>query len=353
MNLASMFIDLSVKGGSSALTTLGAISKGLGAITVVANQASQLIGTVSNLARTNAELGNSYLNLNKEISISSDRIQRWEIAARKSGAQASDVSSSFIGLRDSLMKIGESGSSGYLATFLSQVNEIDKTFDRSRFFSGADLDYTMNIIRKLAREGTMNVGHLRKALAELGISDAMGSFMMRSDIDLSQIDSALIKSNSQLKNLESMQGFFVEMDATMSNAFASIAEIFSDKSFLNSIKELVTSLAELIKSLAVVVKESGVINGVVSGVKTANKLVNNPAGMLTSAIDRMEKILGLTTPMNSRDFEYGNVNINQNITNNIQTQDDARSIGNSIGTSTSNANNDLKTVFDSMKTGTK
>lgn len=351
MNLGSLFVELGVKGGTQANGKVKELRDGLRDAAIIANQTVQLMSKVyegtKQLVQENTAWGVSLTNASKDLNISTDSLQRWDYAARLTGAKAGEMDSAFKSLQGTILGIADSGElPDYFAHLMSQMNEVDKSFDADRFRSG-DLEYAMTMIRKLANNGTTDLARLNKALSAMGFSDGVSNFLKNGTTNLGSISKNLIVDKNGVKSLDQMYKSLVEIEQVSQVAFADIAKMF-DKDLLDDFKDLVIELADLVKALLTLSKDTGLIGQIADFIKTtgsgvklittginaagdANKKYSNEAvdKLLTDVAHRREQ-KRIASEMNTIEDKSPNALIagGVQIINNITSMDDAYAIGN-------------------------
>lgn len=261
MNIGSLFVELGVKGGTMAISQVGSLHKGLRDTALIANQTvqmmSKLYGATKDIVKENASLGKELSNTSAELDISTDRLQRWDYAARLSGAQVGEMDSAFRSLQSSLLGIRDNDVPEYFQYLFAQMDKVDKNFDAKKFLSG-DLDYAMESIRNLAKNGEYDLARLNAALSSLGFSNGISTFLKLSDVKLGSISKDLIIPKGSIQDLDKMYEGLIQIEQISRTAFADFAKVF-DKQLISDIGQMVKELATLLKEVVVFAKESGLI----------------------------------------------------------------------------------------------
>lgn len=276
MNIGSLFVELGVKGGKSSNNILKGVRSNLRDAALIANQTvslfNQLYSGIRNLSEGSSKYATDLKIVSDNLDISTDRLQRWDYAAKLAGASGGEIFRSMQSLQKVLINFKDTGEAPkYFQMLFQEISKVDSAFDSNRFLN--DIDYAMQELNKIASSGTIkDVARLNEAFQGLGFSPTMINFLKNYRGNLNSISKDLLITKEDISALDQVRKGWVEIDQTVQKTFTGVARLFDDK-FLKSIKELVVSLGELVKALVAIAKEYKVV-------ETAANLVKNTASNL-------------------------------------------------------------------------
>ena len=352
MNIGSLFVDIGLEGAGSAIRGIGSVTKGLRDASLIANQSLQFMTRFfesgKKIVLESSQMGTSILNNSKTLDIATTQLQKWDYAARLSGANIGEMDNAFKSLQSSILGLREGDAPEYFNMLFSEISKIDPELDTVRFLSG-DLEYAMGVIRKVAKNSSADISIINAALSNLGFSEGVSNFLRLSDVNLNGISKDLIISDKNVKNLNEMDKKITEIGQVWKVAFAEASTVF-DKSFFTDLRDIIKELAELLKSVVQLMKDSGILKGtkdiagfVSSETKTLSDLINGRVSVGKVAADTGKASWDLIEPfltMAKNNSIMGASDLKDfviNVYNQITTQDDPVSIANAATNGTQEA----------------
>lgn len=196
MTVAELFIKLGVKGTDSAGKALKGVKGGLDSIAAASLEAkAALVAVVYGMEQIMTQSAKRGMDLQKFADLtglSTDRLQRWEYAARQSGVTAEDMEGSIKGVQTAMtdMLTGKGAPAG-MGIFAKAVG-----FDPAK---ARDTFYVMDKLREFAKAAPPDIGN--SVLRSFGLSDDTIQFMRKSKIELDKIKPTNVYSSSEIERL--------------------------------------------------------------------------------------------------------------------------------------------------------
>lgn len=196
MTIAELFVKIGVKGAGDTGKALGGVKNALKSIADTSLEAkAALLAVVYGMEQLMTQSARRGMDLQKFADLtglSTERLQRWQYAARQSGVDGEDMAASIKGVQGAMadMLTGKGAPAG-MGIFAKAVG-----FDPAK---ARDTFYVMDKLREFARQAPPDIGN--SVLRSFGLSDDTIQFMRKSKIELDKIRPTNVYSSSEIERL--------------------------------------------------------------------------------------------------------------------------------------------------------
>lgn len=196
MTIAELFINIGVKGADVSAKALSGVKEGVGEVASSSLAAkAAIIGVVYGLEQLmahSAQQGMALQQFANFTGLSTERLQRWQYAARQSGVSAEEMAGSFKGVQSAMtdMATGKGAPSGM--GILARAVGFDSSKARDTF-------YVMEKLKEFAKIAPPDLGN--SVLKSFGLSEATIQFLRTTKVDLDKIKPSSIYDTTEIERL--------------------------------------------------------------------------------------------------------------------------------------------------------
>jgi hypothetical protein len=196
MTVAELFINLGVKGDGPAQKALVGMKKGLGDISSASLAAKAGVLAVlyglERLTQGAAQQGLELQQFANLTGLSTDRLQRWQYAARQAGVSNEEMAASFKGIQTAMgnMQLGLGAPAGF-GVFARTVG-----FDQTKL---RDTFYVMEKLKEFAKVSPPDVGN--QILKSFGLGEGTIQFLRTTSVELDKIKPRNLFSEAEINQL--------------------------------------------------------------------------------------------------------------------------------------------------------
>lgn len=266
MNVASLFINLGVKGTTKTVGQLTGAKKSmaqLGSSTLATKAMIIAAGYALNqLFKSTAKVGFGLNSMNHELGISTKELQQYQYAARQVGISNEAVSSSFKSMQQAVTSqlLGESQIAG-----LRLVSEATKTSgdEMNRLFNLASQGDLTPLFQKLQEYAQIekNEGLRNQMLSSFGLSGEMIAGMSQNAFRPDVLAKAPTYSDAEIQKLKQAGAAWDNLGNKIEMAWGRFA---ADRGpdLIKQLEPLIGKTLELVKALDVLADKIGLFEGI-------------------------------------------------------------------------------------------
>jgi hypothetical protein len=196
VTIAELFVTIGVKGTDTAVKAVTGVKSSLADVASSSLAAKAAVLTVvyalERMMSASAQMGMGLQQFSASTGLSTDRLQRWQYAARQFGVGAEEVTGSVRGIQNAMtnMLMGKGAPEGMF--MLSKYVGFDRTKARDTF-------YVMEKLQEFAKVAPPDIaGNILKSF---GISESMFSFLRQNKMDLDKIKPSSLFSEREIAAL--------------------------------------------------------------------------------------------------------------------------------------------------------
>lgn len=199
MTVGELFVSIGIKGAAKVGDTLSSIGKQMGDVSAQGLAAKAavagLVYGLESLMSNSAAMGMSLKQFATLTGFSAEELQKWQYAARQSGVEAEEVTSSIKGIQSAMAKMqlgqGPPGGIGIIAQYTGGFDEkkINDTY------------YMMDKLKQFAKSTTVPRPFANEFLKQAGLTDNMIQFLRSTEVDLQKIKPSQIFSDKEINTL--------------------------------------------------------------------------------------------------------------------------------------------------------
>lgn len=276
MKIAELFVNLGVKGNDTAKNALKGTRDGLSEVKSMGLETKAAIAAVvyglERMMSGAARAGTDLRNLADYTGESTKFFQQWEYGARRAGIASQEADGSIKSIQGTMQKMlmGLGAPSGFAAV----ANSVG--LDKNKL---GDVKYVIGQLREFAKSVPPQIGN--EMLKSFGLSENVIAGMRRGAFDENVLSKAPIRSDSQLKALNKVDGAWRELGYQIDNAFSKFTaknglKIVND---LSTITKAVIDLVGALTDLGDRMKVLQTLGSGLTGIANSLKLIAEVADM--------------------------------------------------------------------------
>lgn len=330
MNIAELFVDLGVKGSDKSVKQVREVRTGLKDVASSGMLAkTMLVGVMYGMQRLMSHSGQAGATLEQFANLtglSTDKLQRWQYAAKMSNLSAEEMTGSIKGVQQAMARMSLMGEApmgfGMLANTVGfDMGKIDDTF------------YVMDKLKEFAKSTTSHSAQGNEFLKSFGLSEGSISFLRSSNIEIDKLNSGLFYSEKGQKALAGVNAGFSKLGHNIEKSIGDLTLKYGPQ-LLKDLNMLIPKIMQLTKSFADLANSLGVFKYIGMAFEgwgfiadDANKALGELkskgalgflAGGIGSNIDIAKELMGMNSqailnppPIQSTVNFYGNVDAKQ------------------------------------------
>lgn len=186
MNVGELFISIGLKGADNAQKGLRGIGKGMTDLKNSSLEAkAAMVAMVYTLERWtigSAQKGTELRKFADYTGLSTDKLQRWQYAARQSSVSTDEMETSIKGLQSAMAKmtdLNEGAPGKGFGLFVDKVK-----FDTNQ---ANDVDYVLKKMQQFSRLKDVKVSTQNEILKNLGLTENMIQFLRTTNLDVNKL----------------------------------------------------------------------------------------------------------------------------------------------------------------------
>lgn len=244
MTVAELFVNIGVKGADKSTKNLAGVKEGLGGIVSSSLAAkAAILGAMYGLERLmshSAAQGLALQQFANFTGLSTDRLQRWQVALRHTGVGAEEVAGSFKGLQASMMDMLTGKSSPeYLGLLAQKVG-----FDMRK---AMDPEYVLGKLQQFIKVSGPAMGNMVAKAFGQGENMTQGLRVMRESVN--GISSKEILTQGEVKKTAQVAIDWMNINAHIQLAIAKLTAAHGLQ-FTQDIDKLIPKVFDLIRAFA-------------------------------------------------------------------------------------------------------
>lgn len=312
MNVGELFVTIGIKGAEKVGNALASLGKGLADVSTEGLAAKAAVAGVvyglENLMSNSAAMGMSLKQFATLTGVSAEELQKWQYAARQSGVEAEEVTSSIKGIQSAMAKMqlgqGPPGGFGIIAQYTKGKFEMEKINDTY---------YMMGKLKEFAQSDKVPRPFANEFLKQAGLTDNMIQFLRSTKVELDKIKPSEIFSDKETDTLAKISVAWANLRRSMQMQTGHFTAKYGGD-IVNSLSGALKLVFELTESIIKLTKAFPALKvafiAVFGGLALYLAPITSAIALIIAGLNQIEKfrekkdLLGGTLTYNKEKQEY-------------------------------------------------
>ena len=245
-SIAELFVDLGIKGSDESVKKVKGVDTGLRGIASSGLAAkAMLVGVMYGMQRlmsNSAQAGASLTQFANLTGLSTDKLQRWQYAAKMSNVAAEDITGSIKGVQQAMarMSLGQGAPAGFgmmANTVGFDMTKMDDTF------------YVMDKLKEFAKSTGSHSAQGNEFLKSFGLSEGAIGFLRETNIEVDKLSSGLFYSEKGQKALSNVNAGFAKLGHNIEKSMGNMTAKYGPQ-LLKDLNMLIPKVLKLTENFA-------------------------------------------------------------------------------------------------------